>query len=128
MHTCDNVCQTRKLIYIGHAKALLHLWKFTTWRFICRGLCIVESRKMCRNCVFHYFLSCGKYLYVKCPPFSIFLVLKFSQTSSSECLLFLSTNLTDKYCFLFSLSAIPLTVTSSWITWVWTSKAKSVFV
>ena len=41
MHAYDNVCQTCELTYvIGHANASLHLWKFKTWRFICRGLTV----------------------------------------------------------------------------------------
>ena len=32
---------------IGHANACSHLWEFTTWRFICRGLTIV-SQLLCK--------------------------------------------------------------------------------
>ena len=45
MHTQDNVCQTHELTYfIGHADARLHLWKFTTWRFIRRGLTVFPTQ------------------------------------------------------------------------------------
>ena len=45
MHTHDNVCQTHELTYlIGHADTRLHLWKFTTWRFICRGLTVSPTQ------------------------------------------------------------------------------------
>ena len=41
MHTGDNTHQTHEITYmIGHANAWLHLWKFATWRFICRGLAV----------------------------------------------------------------------------------------
>ena len=41
MHTRDDVCQTRELTYmIGHANGRLHLWKFATWRFVCRWLTV----------------------------------------------------------------------------------------
>ena len=41
MHACDNVRQTRELTYVtGHVNTRSHLWKFTTWRFICRGLTV----------------------------------------------------------------------------------------
>ena len=39
MHPHDSVHQTHELTYItGHGNACLHLWKFTTWGFVCRGL------------------------------------------------------------------------------------------
>ena len=35
----DNVWQTHKLTYmIGHVNSRSHLWKFSTWKFVCRGL------------------------------------------------------------------------------------------
>ena len=41
MHTGDNIHQTYELIDVtGHASAWSHLWKFSTWRFICRGLTV----------------------------------------------------------------------------------------
>ena len=46
MHVCDNVHQTRELTYvIGRANACSHLWKFATWRFVCRGLTVLEKGK-----------------------------------------------------------------------------------
>ena len=43
MHTHDSVRQTRELTYvIGHGNACSHLWKFTTWRFVCSGLTVQE--------------------------------------------------------------------------------------
>ena len=42
MHARDNVRQTRELTYVvGHANARSHLWKFATWRFVCRGLTVL---------------------------------------------------------------------------------------
>ena len=44
MHACDSVCQTHELIYvIGHVSTRSHLWKFPTWRSVCRGLSVVED-------------------------------------------------------------------------------------
>ena len=47
MHACVHVRQPRELTYvIGHEKARSHLWKFTDWRFVCRGLTVtVQSHK-----------------------------------------------------------------------------------
>ena len=41
MHPQDNVSQTHEPTYsIGHGSASSHLWKFVTWRFVCRGLTV----------------------------------------------------------------------------------------
>ena len=41
-HTCDNVHQTRELTYmVGHVNG--HLWKCSTWTFLCRGLPVFPS-------------------------------------------------------------------------------------
>ena len=41
MHPQDNVSQTHEPTYrIGHVSASSHLWKFVTWRFVCRGLTV----------------------------------------------------------------------------------------
>ena len=44
MLTRDTAGQTHELTYVtGHVGAHLPLWKFVTWRFICRGLIIFNS-------------------------------------------------------------------------------------
>ena len=44
MHTHDNICQTHELTYVtGHANTRSHLWKFATWRFVCRGLTVIKT-------------------------------------------------------------------------------------
>ena len=52
MHKYDKVCQTHELTYVmGHANACSHLWKFTTWRFICREYTVLflYSKNVCRS-------------------------------------------------------------------------------
>ena len=42
MHAYGNVRQTHELTYgTGHANSHLHLWKFTTWGLLCRGLIVM---------------------------------------------------------------------------------------
>ena len=40
MHIRDNVCQTRELTRDWTCERTLHLWKFATGSFICRGLTV----------------------------------------------------------------------------------------
>ena len=43
MHAHDNVRQTSELTYvIGRVNACSHLWKFATWRLVCRGLTVFD--------------------------------------------------------------------------------------
>lgn len=40
MHSCDSVHQAHELTYtIGHVNTCSHLWKFATWRRMCKGTC-----------------------------------------------------------------------------------------
>ena len=44
MHACDSVRQTCELTCVlGHANTHWHIWKFTTWRFLCRRLTVVSQ-------------------------------------------------------------------------------------
>ena len=50
MHSHDNTLQMHELTYmIGQGNARSHLWKFSTWRFVCRGL-LVTSNQILQAC------------------------------------------------------------------------------
>jgi len=49
MNACDNVHWKRELTYvIGYVNTRSHLWKFSTWRFICRGLAVCWKERDCK--------------------------------------------------------------------------------
>ena len=52
MHAHENVCQTSELTFvIRHADICSHLWKYATWRYICRGLTVTEVLSpICPRC------------------------------------------------------------------------------
>ena len=66
MHSHDNTLQMHELTYmIGQGNARSHLWKFSTWRFVCRGL-LVNSNQILQACPLIFALSDWSFSHLPC--------------------------------------------------------------